>query len=65
MGATKSGTVLQALALDAAIIESLPEPDLSELIGFIEYDHHLARQDVEQAERCSREPLGKAINKPR
>ena len=65
MGATNSATGLQALELDAAIIESLPEPDLSELIGFIEYDHHLARQDGERADRRSREASGKSMNKPR
>jgi hypothetical protein len=50
MGATKSGTVLQALELDSSIIESLPEPVLSELIGFIEYDSRLARRQGEQDE---------------
>lgn len=62
MGATKPGTVLEALELDAATIESLPEPVLSELIGFIEYDNQLARQDCEQAERRWREMSGSSTN---
>ena len=45
MSATKTGSILQTLDLDAATIESLPEPVLSELIGFIEYDNHLDRED--------------------
>jgi hypothetical protein len=57
MGATKSDTGLDALELDPSIIESLPEPVLSELIGFIEYDSRLARRqdNVEQDERRLRE----------
>lgn len=42
MGATKPGTTVQVLDLDVAIIESLPEPVLSELVGFLEYDNRLA-----------------------
>ncbi|HET6881435.1 MAG TPA: hypothetical protein VFI31_14830 [Pirellulales bacterium] len=49
MSATIKASVLQALDLDAAIIESLPEPVLSELIGFIEYDSQLAREKSEAA----------------
>lgn len=45
MGATKTGNTVQVLDLDVAIIESLPEPVLSELIGFLEYDSRLACQD--------------------
>jgi hypothetical protein len=56
MGATKSGTVLQALELDPSIIESLPEPVLSELVGFIEYDNRLSRREDEQHERDERRP---------
>jgi hypothetical protein len=36
MSATKARSVLETLELDAATIESLPEPALSELIGFLE-----------------------------
>ena len=57
MGATKSGTVLQALELDPSIIESLPEPVLSELIGFIEYDSRLVRRQDEQDEYRHREAV--------
>ena len=57
MGATKSGTVLQALELDASIIESLPEPALSELVGFIEYDSRLVRRQDEQDEYRYRESV--------
>ncbi|HWB10350.1 MAG TPA: hypothetical protein VG826_14055 [Pirellulales bacterium] len=56
MGATKSGTVLQALELDPSIIESLPEPVLSELVGFIEYDNRLSRREDELHEREERRP---------
>lgn len=42
MSATKSGATMQVLDLDVAIIESLPEPVLSELVGFLEYDNRLA-----------------------
>ena len=42
MSATNKDSILQALELDAALIESLSEPMLSELIGFIEYDNQLA-----------------------
>jgi len=55
MGATKSDTGLEALELDPSIIESLPEPVLSELIGFIEYDSRLACHQVEQDARHPRE----------
>ena len=54
MGATKSGTVLEALELDPSIIESLPEAVLSELIGFIEYDNRLARSGDERLEQEQR-----------
>jgi hypothetical protein len=55
MSATNKGSILQALDLDAAIIESLPEPVLSELIGFIEYDNRLARKDDD--DDCARETV--------
>jgi hypothetical protein len=45
MGATNKDSILRSLDLNAALIESLPEPVLSELIGFIEYDDKLAVQD--------------------
>jgi hypothetical protein len=48
MSATKSGTVLQSLELDSSIIDSMPEPVLSELIGFIEYDSRLSPRKDEQ-----------------
>jgi hypothetical protein len=57
MGATRSDTVLQALELDASIIESLPEAALSELIGFIEYDNRLVRRQDEQDEYRRREAV--------
>ncbi|HVX14671.1 MAG TPA: hypothetical protein VHC22_26015 [Pirellulales bacterium] len=47
MSATKRASILQTLELDAAIIESLPEPVLSELIGFIEYDNRLDREEID------------------
>ncbi len=47
MSATKRGSILQTLELDAAIIESLSEPVLSELIGFIEYDNRLDREELD------------------
>lgn len=42
MSATNLGTTVQVLDLDVAIIESLPEAVLSELVGFLEYDNRLA-----------------------
>lgn len=45
MSATNRSSILQLLDLNAALIESLPEPVLSELIGFIEYDDKLADFD--------------------
>ena len=36
MSATKANSVLDALEIDVAIIDSLSEPVLSDLIGFIE-----------------------------
>lgn len=41
MSATNSGPNVQVLDLDVAIIESLPESVLSELVGFLEYDSRL------------------------
>ena len=50
MSATKAISVLETLELDTAIIDSLPEPVLSELIGFLEYDGRLQRRERERAE---------------
>ena len=55
MSATSKDSILQTLELDAAIIESLSEPVLSELIGFIEYDNRLAREDLDAEEDSARE----------
>jgi hypothetical protein len=52
MSATKTGTVVQVLDLDVAIIESLPESVLSELIGFLEYDNRLACEDQQGRSRA-------------
>lgn len=57
MSATKSGMVIQALELDSSIIESLPEPVLSELIGFIEYDSRLGQAPGPQDDHQDREPV--------
>lgn len=46
MSATKTVSVLETLELDAATIESLPEPALSELIGFLE-DGSRRRREAE------------------
>jgi hypothetical protein len=46
MSATKASSVLETLELDAAVIESLPEPVLSELIGFIEDGTRWRRRDA-------------------
>ncbi|MGH7134234.1 MAG: hypothetical protein ACREHD_00755 [Pirellulales bacterium] len=45
MGATNKDSILRSLDLNAALIESLPESVLSDLIGFIEYDNMLAAED--------------------
>jgi hypothetical protein len=55
MGATNKGSILQSLELNAALIESLPEAILSELIGFIEYDHRLADEDSDVDVCCQEE----------
>lgn len=55
MSATHNDSILQALELDAAIIESLSEPMLSELIGFIEYDNQLAGKDRDADDDLARE----------
>lgn len=44
MSATNANSVLETLELDTALIDSLPESVLSELIGFIEYDGRLRRE---------------------
>lgn len=49
--AAQTNSVLQSLELDAATIESLPESVLSELIGFLEYENHLARDQQPPASR--------------
>lgn len=49
MSATKASSVLETLELDTAIIDSLPEPALSELIGFLEYDGRLRHREGEGA----------------
>jgi hypothetical protein len=41
MSATTIGSVLKSLEIDSARVEALSEPDLCELIGFIEYDSRL------------------------
>lgn len=64
MGATKSGTGLQALELDPSIIESLPESVLSELIGFIEYDNRLANRQDETHERDEYRPRETVPTRP-
>ncbi len=38
MSATKTSSVLKSLEIDSARVEALSEPDLCELIGFIEDD---------------------------
>lgn len=52
MSATKANSVLETLELDTAIIDSLPEPALSELIGFLEYDGRLHREGDEATSLC-------------
>ena len=51
MGATMKDSTLRALEIDPAIIDSLSEPVLSELIGFIEYDNQLAGRNVADKDR--------------
>jgi len=41
MSATNFSSVLKSLEIDSARVEALSEPDLCELIGFIEYDSRL------------------------
>ena len=55
MGATMKDSTLQALEIDAAIIESLSEPVLSELIGFIEYDNQLAGRNLGDRDLSARD----------
>ena len=50
MSATNKDSILRSLDLNSALIESLPEPVLSELIGFIEYDDRLAEEDSDDAD---------------
>lgn len=45
MGATNRDSILRSLEINAALIDSLPEQVLSDLIGFIEYDNRLTDQD--------------------
>ena len=52
MSATNKDSILRSLDLNAALIESLPEPVLSELIGFIEYDNKLTEEDSDD-DGCS------------
>lgn len=47
MSATKTASVLETLELDAATIESLPEPALSELIGFLEDGSRRRRREAD------------------
>ncbi|HEX7446010.1 MAG TPA: hypothetical protein VF306_00615 [Pirellulales bacterium] len=51
MSATNANSVLETLDLDTAIIDSLPESVLSELIGFIEYDGRLRRREQQAYEQ--------------
>ncbi len=51
VSATSANSVLETLDLDTAIIDSLPESVLSELIGFIEYDGRLRQRDEEARPR--------------
>ena len=61
MSATKTASVLETLELDAATIDSLPEPALSELIGFLEDGSRRRRRDRDgerEVDRIvAREPL--------
>jgi hypothetical protein len=52
MSATNS-SVLKSLEIDSTRVESLSEPDLCELIGFIEYDSrlHSATDDPRSSRR--------------
>ncbi|HJT33673.1 MAG TPA: hypothetical protein VJ783_16630 [Pirellulales bacterium] len=52
MSATKANSVLETLELDTAIIDTLPEPALSELFGFLEYDGRLHREREETTSLC-------------
>jgi hypothetical protein len=52
MSATRTSSVLKSLEIDSAQVEALSEPDLCELIGFIEDDsrtHTMSRDDATPA----------------
>jgi hypothetical protein len=59
MSATKTISVLKSLEIDSNRVESLSEPALCELIGFIEYDDHLYPGEEERlyAPRVTRADL--------
>ncbi|HEV3004689.1 MAG TPA: hypothetical protein VGX78_09515 [Pirellulales bacterium] len=57
MSATTIGSVLKSLEIDSARVEALSEPDLCELIGFIEYDSHLHATCCDESPPAARPTL--------
>ncbi|HUY31374.1 MAG TPA: hypothetical protein VMV69_01230 [Pirellulales bacterium] len=63
MSATYTGSVLKSLEIDSARVEALSEPDLCELIGFIEYDsrlHPARRDDLGEERRDEAAPVARS-----